>query len=557
MKLVYILLLFLFPLLSFSQNDSLIDILNSELNREFEILSKQDIPAYYIEYRVSEVSSVQMSAWMGNLSRNDRYKGRILSIAVRVGDYYRDNTHIIKDSYIPGSYGYANLHIPLDNIDIPIKNTLWIYTERAYNKAVTRYEALVNKLEEKGDSSDLPDFTKENSSVYFEANQLKTIENVDANQWKEKLENYSAQFLVDTNIEYGAASLSYYFERKYFVNSEGTKLTQNFNYSQLSFSVTSMSEKNELVPFYWSYYSFLPDSLPSDEEINEGIKSNTEILKRLKDAPEAEPFSGPAILSAEAAGVFFHEIFGHRIEGDRLLDENDGHTFKDKLNKQVLPKFMSLYFDPNSMNFKGTDLFGFYEYDDQGVKSQKVNVVENGILKEFLRTRVPYEKSLYSNGHSRAQAGEMPVSRQSNMFVVSSEKSSDDDLRKALIKEAKKQKKEYGYYFKEVIGGFTYTNRYSPSVFNIIPIEVYRIYVDGRPDELVRGVSLIGTPLLMFANIEKTGETYDVFNGYCGAESGSVPVSTIAPALFVKQIETQKDPVYKIETPVLPMPIKK
>ena len=128
------------------------------------------------------------------------------------------------------------------------------------------------------------------------------------------------------------------------------------------------------------------------------------------------------------------------------------------------------------------------------------------------------------------------------------------DLRKMLINECKRDKKPYGYLFMDVIGGFTTTDRFMPNAFNIFPTEVYRVYVDGRPDELVRGVDLIGTPLAMFAGITAADDRSEIFTGFCGAESGSVPVTAISPSLFVKRIETQRKAAMKSETTLLPRP---
>jgi TldD protein len=252
--------------------------------------------------------------------------------------------------------------------------------------------------------------------------------------------------------------------------------------------------------------------------------------------------------------VFFHEIFGHRIEGQRLRSNNDSQTFKTKVGSSVLPKFISVYSDPTLDNYNGVKLIGSYQYDDQGVKSQRVAVVEKGILKNFLMSRAPLEGFETSNGHGRANTGLQPTSRQSNLIIETTSPNSPEELRKKLISECKKQGKAYGYLFQDVVGGFTLTQVYTPNVFNIFPTEVYRVYVDGRPDELVRGVNLIGTPLAMFSEIEATGNKPEVFSGICGAESGNVPVTAVAPALFVKKIETQRKPNANESIPVLARP---
>ena len=170
-------------------------------------------------------------------------------------------------------------------------------------------------------------------------------------------------------------------------------------------------------------------------------------------------------------------------------------------------------------------------------------------------SRTPIEGFSKSNGHGRFQSGApYIVTRQSNMFVESTQKNSPGDLVKKLRKEAKAQGKEYAYYFKDVSGGSTQTSRYNPNAFNVSPLVVYRIYVDGRPDELVRGVDLVGTPLAMFSQITDAGSDYGIFNGMCGAESGWVPVSAVSPSLLVKQIETQKKAKNQSQGPILDKP---
>nr|WP_236676097.1 metallopeptidase TldD-related protein [Chryseolinea lacunae] len=277
-------------------------------------------------------------------------------------------------------------------------------------------------------------------------------------------------------------------------------------------------------------------------------------LEKLKTAPLAEPYSGPAILLAPAAGVFFHEIFGHRVEGHRMKKEYDGHTFKAKINEYVLPKTLQVYFDPTLSEIDGKPLNGGFKYDDEGIKSQRVTVVDKGMLKTFLMSRTPLENLSHSNGHGRASLGMEPVSRQSNLIVETTKGVSMDELRKMLVKECKRQGKPYGYLFRDVVGGFTITDRYNPNAFNIFPTVVYRIYADGRADELVRGVDLIGTPLAMFAEIQATGNDRDTFIGFCGAESGYVPVSAASPSLFVRRIETQKKPKQHQEATLLARP---
>jgi predicted Zn-dependent protease len=277
-------------------------------------------------------------------------------------------------------------------------------------------------------------------------------------------------------------------------------------------------------------------------------------LEALRKAPLTEPFNGPAILSGRAAAVFFHEVLGHRLEGQRQRGEDEGQTFTKDVNKPVLPPFLSVSDDPTRTRFGDTWLSGTYAFDDEGQKAQKVDLIQNGVLKTFLMSRMPIASFSNSNGHGRAQTGRVPNGRQGNLIVTSTNAVPEAELRKMLIEEAKKQGKPYGLYFEDISSGFAVTTRSSPQAFSVIPLVVYRVYVDGRPDELVRGVSIVGTPLQAMSAILATGDKSEVFNGECGAESGSIPVSAVAPAMLLTKIETQKDKQGTERVPILPNP---
>ncbi len=277
-------------------------------------------------------------------------------------------------------------------------------------------------------------------------------------------------------------------------------------------------------------------------------------LKALREAPVAEPYDGPALLSGRASGVFFHEVLGHRLEGQRQRGDEEGQTFTKKLNQSVLPEFLSVTDDPTLKTLNGTRLAGWYQYDDEGVPATKVEVIKNGILRNFLMSRMPIAGFDHSNGHGRSQAGFMPVGRQGNLIVTSTNTVKDSELRQKLLDEVKKQGKPYGLYFEDIQGGFTLTQRASPQAFQVLPVMVWRVYPDGRPDQLVRGVDIVGTPLAAMGRIVVTGDTTSVFNGVCGAESGGVAVSAAAPAILFSEIEVQKKAHSNERLPILPPP---
>lgn len=555
------LLIFVFSLCVQSvcaQTDPLLDLLEHELGREYSILSKEQVPAYYIHYAVDDIQYATVSSSFGSLVHSSSNSNRILNTQVRVGDYAFDNTHPLS----PRDNNYGSPHMSMGPVMLPVENKnealnvlIWQATQNEYRQAKRSYKNLKN-ASTNPDSlvTKVADFSKEQPSVYHDS-AFKTLEQIfDRKAWEEKIKKYSSPFLKNANIVEGSVVLRVTSEKKYFVSSEGSRIVENVTSSYVNISGTVRAKDGDMVPLHLSYYAPVPAGLPTDEKIIADVVEMVRLLEELKTAPLAEPYSGPAILLAQTAGVFFHEIFGHRIEGHRLKNEYDGQTFKSRLNEPVLPKSLSVTFDPTVSNIDGKAVNGGYRFDDEGVKSQRVQVVDKGVLKTFLMSRTPLDDIRQSNGHGRAALGATSVSRQSNLIVQTSKPVTMNELRKMLVKECKKQSKSYGYLFKEVVGGFTVTDRYNPNAFNIFPTLVYRIYADGRPDELVRGVDLIGTPLAMFAEIQAASDERDAFIGFCGAESGSVPVSATSPSLFVRRIETQKKPRQHQSTTILDRP---
>ncbi|WP_075590271.1 TldD/PmbA family protein [Labilibacter marinus] len=530
--------------------DKLIDILDKELQREMIGLKGEKYPPYYMAYRLNEIETASIVSSFGSTLQLDTAKIRICLPTVRVGSYENDNTHSANEGMGFGGRGMGQNFLPVENNPQAISQYLWRMTDQAYRGAVREYSN--SKFEEKEEKDTIPDFTREKPVTFIQ--EESNIKELNTQEWEERLNKITEIFNANNDIVDASAMIRYNKERKYFVSTEGSKVKQLNTYCYLHINGVVKATDGMICPLNLSYFGFTPNDLPNEEKLMSDVAGLIEKLNRLKEAPLAEPYEGPAILSSKAAGVFFHEIFGHRAEGHRIRQKTDGQTFKDKMGEYVLPKGFNVTFDPTINTSEGYLLSGHYLYDDEGVKSEKVEIVKNGIFQSFLMSRCPTDRNSVSNGHGRAQAGSAPVTRQSNMLVSVDKTYSIDKLRKQMIKECKKQNKEYGYLFQEVSGGFTQTDRIMPNAFNVTPLEVYRIYVDGRPDELVRGVSMIGTPLAMFAQIQSAGADQGVFNGHCGAESGSVPVATLSPSLFIKQIETQKQMYIESSETILDRP---
>jgi predicted Zn-dependent protease len=554
MKKISLILLFaLFSQIAFTQ-DKFIDILKIELNRNYIVLKDNPVPAYYVSYRVHDIQTHGIRASFGKLlfNRTPQHQ-RFFNIDVRVGDYEMDNTREIKGGNRYNAYSTNTL--VLEDNPLEIQKTLWRNTDQVYKDAVKQFENVKANVAVKVASEDKSgDFTKETPEKYLEpVIPLKNFK-LNASEWEKKLKKYSEVFSANKDVLSNMASVDFELVRKYFVDTEGREIVENTYAYRLQINISTIAEDGMSLPLFLSYFAIDAKDLPSDAKVLEDVEKMSKLLSALRKAPVAESYSGPALMTAEAAGVFFHEIFGHRVEGARLKQESDAQTFKKKVGELVLPKDISIIFDPKLKKYKDIPLNGSYVFDDEGIRGQRVEVVKDGILKSFLMSRTPIENFPNSNGHGRAMIYLDNVTRQSNMIIETNAPKSEAELRAMLIEQTKSMNKEYAYLFDKVSGGFTTTGRYMPNAFNVTPLIVYRIYADGRPDELVRGVDLVGTPLAIFSQVTACGKDYGVFNGACGAESGSIPVSCVSPTLYIKMIETQKKSKSQNQPPILERP---
>ncbi|MFY9584485.1 MAG: metallopeptidase TldD-related protein [Candidatus Acidiferrales bacterium] len=528
--------------------DLLLSILQQELHRATKELAKSDPAPYFISYSVFDQDALVIASSYGSLLNSFGGHRRSADVTMRVGSPALDNTH---EGNRPS--GMTSGSLPVGGDADAIARVLWQLTNREYKRAAPAFlnaktSAAVRTEEE--DKS--PDFSEESPQV--KVDNASPDLRMDQPAWEEKLRRYSSHFRKYPEVYESSVTLQVDKTRFYFVSSEGSGVVSPSTMARLVIQAETVADDGMELLRVESFQAASPDQLPAENEIAARIDKMAADLKALRAAPLAEPFAGPALLSGRAAGVFFHEVLGHRLEGHRQRDEQEGQTFTKKVNQQVLPAFLSVVDDPTQRELGGVRLSGRYDFDGEGVPASRVEVVRDGVLKNFLMSRMPVKNFSKSNGHGRAQPGHMPTGRQGNLIVTSSRTVKDAELRQQLIEEVKKQGKPYGLYFEDVQGGFTLTTRMLPQAFQVLPVIVWRVYADGRPDELVRGVDIVGTPLAALNRILLTGDTLHVFNGICGAESGSVPVSATAPAMLFSEIEVQKRGHGRTRPPILPPP---
>jgi len=542
-------LLLVFLPSSFAES-KVLGILSQELDRNFSVLKeKADPPPYFISYEVTEEESHRIGATLGALTADSGGTSRYLDVSLRAGERKLDNYHRVRGER---AHFTSGARVSIDNEPAAIKQQVWIETDRAYRAAAERL-IKIRSNEKMRVAADDPsdDFSSEPPAVHSEP---PPALHLDSGLWTDRVRKLSLAFQSYAEILVSGVILTTERETKYFVSTEGSRLEYGRSFVRISMSAEGRAEDGMNLSTFESFDASDPSGLPADDVLLAAADNVAKNLTALLHAPVVDPYLGPAIFSGRAAGVFFHEIFGHRIEGHRQKDESEGQTFTKSLGKSVLPEFLSVVFDPTLHKFQGTDLNGWFSYDDEGIAGQRFTAVDRGILKAFLMSRSPIQGFDHSNGHGRRQPGLEVVSRQSNLLVDSTKTVPEARLREMLIEEVKRQKKPYGLYFKDVTGGFTTTARAGMQAFKVLPVVVYRVYPDGKPDELVRGVDIVGTPLASFAKILATSDHAEVFNGYCGAESGMVPVSAVSPAILVSEIEIEKKEKSQDKPPLLPFP---
>ena len=529
----------------------LIGAMQTELERSFKVLGGQDPRAYFIGYTITETQRAEVSGSNGALLSSSEGRNRWLQVSVRTGTYTLDNTHKVGEQRVAS--GGPGTAIPVDNDEQVVRRAIWLETDGQYRNAAEALIKIRSSKEVKADTAEgrAPDFSHEQPHKSIEPEVSFTL---DRKPWEEKVRAYTKTFRESQDILNSIVTFSALAQNAYLVNTEGTQLQSGQIRYRLELFIQGKASDGMNIERYYNFDWVDPKDAPSDKEVATASATLRKEMEGLVKAPLNEPSVGPALLTGRAAAVFFHEVFGHRAEGHRQKDISEGQTFAKKVGEPILPEFLSIVDDPTEKKEGHEDLLGYYRFDDEGVSTHEVVLVDHGVLKNFEMSRSPLADFPHSNGHGRRQLGATPVSRQGNLIVRSNKAVTNTQLRAELIELVKAQNKQYGLLIDDIAGGFTFTGRGQPQAFQVQPLVVYKVFADGRPDELVRGVDIVGTPLAALTKIVATGDTAEVFNGYCGAESGSVPVSAVAPAILTSELEVQKKQADTDAPPILPPP---
>jgi TldD protein len=534
-----------------AKRSPLLAAMQAELDRSVKILGSQDPAAYYIGYTITDTQRAEVSGSNGALLSSTENRNRWLEVSVRTGSYDLDNTH--KVGTREEQRGGPGEPVPIDNDTDVLRRAIWLETDKQYKSAAEALIKIKTGKEVKVETAEgaAPDFTHEQPHTYIGPESSFQLER---KPWEEKVRAYTKEFRSSPAVINSIVTFTAQAQNAYQLTSEGTQLQYGQIRYRLELFIQGKAPDGMDLDRYYNFDWVNPSDAPDDKAVLAAGATMRKELEGLVAAPINEPSVGPALLTGRAAAVFFHEVFGHRDEGHRQKDVSEGQTFAKKVDQPILPDFLSIVDDTTMRKLGSTDLLGYYEYDDEGVRAHRVTLVDHGVLKDFEMSRSPLVGFPHSNGHGRRQLGASPVSRQGNLIVESNKTVTNAELRVKLIELIKQQHKEFGLLIDDIAGGFTFTGRGQPQAFQVLPLVVYKVFADGRPDQLVRGVDIVGTPLASLTKIVATGDTTEVFNGYCGAESGSVPVSAASPAILTTELEVQKKESSTDRPPILPSP---
>jgi len=324
---------------------------------------------------------------------------------------------------------------------------------------------------------------------------------------------------------------------RYFVNTEGTKIFTRDDRFIFKITVSTLDDRQLIIPHKWRIPGRDLSLIPDYDTL---LKIGQKLVKELMEIKEAElekPGFYPIIMCGMNHGVFWHEVIGHALEGNRAQEDGWGISvdlFRERVGSQITPDFLTIVDDPTKKKYEG-----HYLFDAEGVPAQKVVLIENGILRNFLHSResAGYFK-ITSNGHARADKNLDPIARMANLIVTSSKTVSRKELVRKALEYCTAKGKDYVSVWVDTTGGWTLPE---DCFHNTKPIHLFRLYTDGKLQR-VRGAYHAGTPDSDASRLELTSDVYGYGNGYCGAESGFVPAIEIAPDGFFTGLQLNRVP---------------
>jgi TldD protein len=533
---------------------AVLDALDAELKRSMHGLKAPGHPRpYYISYLFREVQGFSAEAKYGALYRRGHRHRRTLYTDVRVGSYRFDQlTHGGLHDNNTDDESYDFITLPIEDGAEALRYAIWRLTDARYREAVSAYHQRKSEsISVLDENQALPSFSR--GAPRESLPQPKPYA-ADEAYWSDYLREASKIVKAHPEIKAHRTSFAQRLQTNIFVDSEGNRLLWQTERFSLEFGLWRLLSSGEDIDLGRVYHSVSKDEMPDLKIFKRHIKERLALIEALAGAERMTSYSGPVLLAPVPAGLLLHEVLGHRLEGSRLLSNEEGRTFKDKVGQQVTTPSLSIYDDPSVPEHRGKTLLGAYDFDDEGTPSTRAELVTRGVLKGFLTTRAPLSKRGHaSNGHARSDRYERPISRMGSLFIEPHDGKTPAELKALLIAEIKRRGLPYGVILLEAEGGETGTDAYDFQAFLGQITVAKKVFPDGS-ERFIRGVDFVGTPLTSLSHILAVGDTVEVDNGFCGAESGMIPVSTISPALLLSSLELQAKDQQRVTQFLLPLP---
>lgn len=581
MRILVLLALSVVPALS--ADDVVMKAMHDELDRSMQQLHMPDVDKpYFIAYRVNETENVVVGATLGDLTASDQERSRALNIELRVGDYSLDNTNFVSKKGRFSRFFSGSRQLPLDNDYDQIRRAIWLATDAEYKRSA---EELSNKrsiFSNRKGGSDLPDFTKfEKVSISSEPAPLK----FDVKALEKLVKEVSAEFrgspeLLKSDVRIAARNL---YSR--YVNSEGSSYTEAEPLATISVSAEAQAADGQPLKEAFDVMVTTPDGLRKDDIVARTKKLIARI-KALRTAPMVERYNGPVLFEGQAGPQAFAQVFAPALVATRIpasddpqfegglqqfLSQMGGGSLADRLGGRVLPDGFDVVDKPHEKTVNQVELVGHSEVDDEAVPTKETVLVDKGILKSLLSTRVPSTEAKATTG-SRHGIGAAPT----NLFLISQKTQPEEDLRKQMMAIVKQRGLEYGIIVRDLGGmGLSWVGRMGAMAgqianLNAGEVEAYKVYPDGK-EELVRGVEFAPFLPNNFREILAAGDKPTVYTGpfvpMTGAVLmgiGGIPapngdpfrlVSYVAPSLLFDEVSLKKSSAAAPNPPVASSPM--
>jgi predicted Zn-dependent protease len=514
------------------KGDGLLEALLTELTRSYTHLKMDQVQApYYIEYRVNDVDDYNAEAAFGALVQSQRVHVRILRVVVRIGDYKQD-------SYFGQGVGETNI-LPLDNDPIALRHQIWMATDDAYKSAGEAYAEKQAAMKQfSADPTAVDDFAKEPAVIAVEP--LAALK-VDEQGWKKTLEDVTALYKQYPDVQSSSASARFSGVNEYFVNSEGTVTRDGHTTYSVQLNSAAQATDGMRVTRNPAYMVARVEELPSHDALMSDARKTLDTLVALRRAPIVEEeYRGPVLFAPDAADDVVASLIGQNVVGRKPQLGKPNRTtgsFASSYKTRVLPNFLSVVDDPSLKEFEGKSTVGSYDVDSEGVKAQRVTLIDNGTLKNYLVGRQPIRDFPASNGHGRAAPGVFPGPGLGVLVVKSSEAQSQEELKKRAMQMVADQ-------------GLPYAYRVDTLGLGNSPRLLYRVYAKDGHEELVRGA--------VFSELDVRAMRSDLIaagnDPLISNRSGGAPTTVISPSLLFGELEVKRADTSKDKLPEYPAP---